>query len=83
LISDTKKIQPKKWWSIEVASKILSLHLDYTKNFANGEQSLSWLQEKAVESKSKFEADQKNREAEACTRRRGDERSIKEPKDGS
>jgi hypothetical protein len=59
LISDKKKYQPNNWWSIEIVSLLLSLHLQYAGQFANGEQSLNWLEGKSVEAKGKFEKDQK------------------------
>jgi hypothetical protein len=64
LTSDTKKYQPKKWWSVEVMSLLLCLHLSYMKSFGNGDQTLAWLEMEGVEAKGKFETDQKNREAE-------------------
>jgi hypothetical protein len=40
LISDMKKYQPKKWWSMEVTSLLLCLHLSYMKSFGNGDQTV-------------------------------------------
>jgi hypothetical protein len=59
LISDKKKYQAKNWWSIEVISMLLLLHLQYNSKFGNKDQSLEWLEGKALETKSKFEKDQK------------------------
>jgi hypothetical protein len=60
LTSDTKKFQPKKWWSVDVTSLLLCLHLSYTKSFGNGDQTLAWLEMNGVEARGKFETDQKN-----------------------
>jgi hypothetical protein len=62
-ISCKKKYQPKSWWSVDVLSLLLALHLQLTAQYSVGEQSLDWLGGKAVETK-KFEHDQKNREVE-------------------
>jgi hypothetical protein len=78
LISDKKKYQPKNWWSVEIVSLLLSLHLQYAGQFANGEQSLNWLEDKSVEAKSKFEKDQKNREAELALKRKKEEEEQQE-----
>ncbi len=63
LISD-KKYMPKSWWSAVVVSMLLALHLEHTSQFAAGEQSLEWLDGKSVACRTKFENNQKNREAE-------------------
>jgi hypothetical protein len=78
LISDTKKFQPKKWWSVEVTSLLLCLHLSYMKSFGNGDQTLAWLELKGVEAKGKFQTDQKNREAEIAQKRALEEEEMKE-----
>jgi hypothetical protein len=38
----------------------LMLHLQYSSYYVNGDQSLAWFEGKALETKSKFEKDQKN-----------------------
>jgi hypothetical protein len=59
MVSDKKKYQAKNWWSLEVITMLLLLHLQYNSNFGNKDQSLEWLEGKALETKSKFEKDQK------------------------
>jgi len=78
LISDKKKYQAKNWWSIEVISMLLLLHLQYNSKFGNKDQSLEWLEGKALETKSKFEKDQKNREAELALKRKKEEEEQQE-----
>jgi hypothetical protein len=41
ITSDSKKFQPKKWWSGEVVSRLLHLHLKYLWDFSNGSQNES------------------------------------------
>jgi hypothetical protein len=49
LSSDSKKFQPKKWWSLEVMKSLLSRHLEYIKDLGSGKQNASWLEaQKAV-----------------------------------
>jgi len=64
IISDKNKFMPKKWWSLEVLSMLLLLHLQYSSQFGNCNQSLDWLEGKVLQTKSKFKKDQKNHEAE-------------------
>ncbi len=64
LISDSKKFQPKKWWSPDVTRQVLAHHLDYTKAFGNGAQDASWVRTQKAAVRSKFEVDQKNWEVE-------------------
>jgi hypothetical protein len=72
LISD-KKYMPKSWWSVAVVTMLLALHLEHTSQFAAGEQSLEWLDGKSVACRTKFEKDQKNREAELKLKRQKEE----------
>jgi hypothetical protein len=69
ITSDSKKFQPRKWWSGEVVSMLLHLHLKYMRDFSNGKQNASWLEGKAVEHRGKFDSDQKNRETELARKR--------------
>ena len=78
IISDKNKFMPKKWWNLEVVSMLLMLHLQYTSQFGNGNQSLDWLESKALQTKSKFEKDQKNREAELALKRKKEEEEQEE-----
>jgi hypothetical protein len=73
IISDKNKFMPKKWWSLEVVSMLLHLHLQYSSQFGHGNQSLDWLEGKALQTKSKFEKDQRNREAELALKRKKEE----------
>jgi hypothetical protein len=52
---------------------LLGLHLEYSSQFAAGEQSLEWLDGKSVASSTKFEKDQKNHEAELQLKRQKEE----------
>jgi hypothetical protein len=45
----------RNWWSADVVSILLALHLLYTAQFAVGEQSLDWLEGKSADAKTKFE----------------------------
>jgi hypothetical protein len=78
MISDKKKFQAKNWWIIEVISMLLLLHLQYNCKFGNKDQSLKWLKGKALETKSKFEKDQKNREAELALKHKKEEEEQQE-----
>ncbi len=49
ITSDSGKFQLRKWWSGEVVSMLLHLHLNYMRDFSNGAQNASWLEGKAVE----------------------------------
>jgi dipeptidase len=73
MTSKKKKYSPKTWWSADVISLLLALHLQHLAPFAAGEQSLDWMQEKGLEAKTKFECDQKNREAEIKRKRMKEE----------
>jgi hypothetical protein len=68
LQSNRKKVQPKKWWSVEVMQQLLKLYLDYYKAFGgNTKQDTNWLTSQKAVVRSKFETDQKNCEDEiAC-----------------
>ncbi len=59
LTSDSKKFQPKKWWSPQVIRLLLSNHLEYNKPFGNGKQNAAWLENQKAAAKSKYEIDQK------------------------
>jgi len=59
LQSGTKNFFSKKWWSHEVVVMFFPLHFAYSAEFGSGKQSASWLLEKSLEHKSKFETDQK------------------------
>jgi len=52
---------------------LLLLHLQYSSQFGHGNQSLDWLEGKALQTKSKFEKDQKNREAELALKQKKEE----------
>jgi hypothetical protein len=78
ITSDAKKFMPKKWWGLEVVSMLLMLHLQHSSQFGNGNQSLEWLEGKALETKSKFEKDQKNREAELALKQKKEEEEQEE-----
>jgi hypothetical protein len=53
LSSDSKKFQPKKWWSLEVMKSLLSCHLEYMKDLGSRKQNASWLEvQKAVKKSS-------------------------------
>ena len=52
---------------------LLMLHIQHSSQFGNGNQSLEWLEGKVLETKSKFEKDQKNREAELALKRKKEE----------
>ncbi len=41
ITSDSKKFQPRKWWSGEVVSMLLHLHLNYMRDFSSGKQNAS------------------------------------------
>ncbi len=69
LTSDSKKFQPKKWWSPQVTGLLLSCHLEYNEPFGNGKQNAAWLENQKVAAKSKFEIDQKNRKDEIARKR--------------
>jgi hypothetical protein len=64
IISDSKKFQLRKWWSGEIVSMLLHLHLKYMWDFSNGKQNVSWLEGKAAEHRGEFDSDQKNCETE-------------------
>jgi hypothetical protein len=64
ITSDSQKLQPRKWWSSEVVSMLLYLHLKYMRDFSNGAQNASWMEGKAVVRRGKFDTDQKNHENE-------------------
>jgi hypothetical protein len=49
------------------------LHLAYLAEFGSGKQSASWLSEKSLEHKSKFETHQKNRLDELARKRKAEE----------
>jgi hypothetical protein len=66
ITSDSRKFQPRKWWSGEVVSMLLHLHLNYMRDFSNSAQNASW---KAVEHRGEFNTDQKNRENELAWKR--------------
>jgi hypothetical protein len=68
-----KKYQAKNWWSLEVITMLLLLHLQCNSNFGNIDQSLEWLEGKALETKSKFEKDQKTRETKLALKRKKEE----------
>jgi hypothetical protein len=79
LISDTqKKISWRSGGALQWHQCSFLYIYTIQKNFANSEQSLSWLQEKAVESKSKFERDQKNCEAKLSRKHAQEEEEMKE-----
>jgi hypothetical protein len=40
IILDKSKFMPKKWWSLEVVSMSLMLHLQYSSHYDNGDQCL-------------------------------------------
>jgi hypothetical protein len=54
LISCKKKYIPKSWWSADIVSMLLALHLQFI-SVAAGEQSLEWLNGKSVAARTKFE----------------------------
>jgi hypothetical protein len=56
---DSKKFWPRKWWSGELVSMLLHLHLKYMQNFSSSKLNASWLEGKAVEHRRKFDSDQK------------------------
>ena len=60
LTSDAKKYKSKKWWRLDVVELLLKNHLDYVAEFGSEKQSASWIAEKAIEHKNKFETDQRN-----------------------
>jgi hypothetical protein len=68
-----RKYQPKSWWSVDVLSLLLGLHLQATAQYSVCEQSLDWFGGKAVEARTKFERDQKNRELEIRVKRQKEE----------
>jgi hypothetical protein len=78
VISCKKKYMPKTWWSVDVLSLLLALHLQYTAQYSAGEQTLQWLEGKAVEMKTKFERDQKNRELDTKLKRQKEEEEQEE-----
>jgi hypothetical protein len=78
VISCKKKYMPKTWWSVDVLSLLLALHLQYAAQYSGGEQTLPWLEGKAVETKTKFERDQKNRELEIKMKRQKEEEENEE-----
>ena len=69
LLSDSKKFQPRKWWSLSVVRMLLYCHLHHLKAFGNSKQDASWLEKQKVVTKSKFELDQKNQEDEIARKR--------------
>ncbi len=73
ITSDSRKFQPRKWWSCEVVSMLLHLHLKYMRDFSNNKQKASWLEGKAVEHRGKFDAGQKNRETELACKQAAEE----------
>jgi len=54
LISCKKKYIPKSWWSADIVSMSLALHLQFI-SVAAGEQSLEWLNGISVATRTKFE----------------------------
>jgi hypothetical protein len=68
-----KKYMPKTWWSADVLSLLLALHLQSTAQYSVCEQSLDWFGGKAVEARTKFERDQKNHELEIRVKRQKEE----------
>lgn len=73
LTSDSKKYKSKKWWSLDVVELLLKNHLDYVAEFGSEKESASWIAEKAIQHKNKFETDQRNREAELNPKRAAEE----------
>ncbi len=69
ITSDSQKFQLWKWWSGEVVSMLLHLHLKYMRDFSNGAHYASWLEGKAVEHRGEFDSDQNNRENELARKR--------------
>jgi hypothetical protein len=64
LLSNSKKFQPRKWWSLSVVRILLCCLLHHLKAFSNSKQDASWLEKQKVVTKSNFELDQNNREDE-------------------
>jgi hypothetical protein len=60
ITSNSHEFQPKKWWSGEVASMLLHLHLKNMRDFSSSAQNMSLLEGKPLEHMGKFDNDQKN-----------------------
>jgi hypothetical protein len=78
VITCKRKYMPKTWWSVDVLSLLLALHLQYAAQYSGGEQTLPWLEGKAVETKTKFERDQKNHELEIKMKQQKEEEEQEE-----
>jgi len=78
LTSDAKKYKSKKWWRFDVVELLLKNHLDYVAEFGSEKQSASWIAEKAIEHKNKFETDQRNQEAEMNCKRAVEEEECQD-----
>jgi flagellar biosynthesis component FlhA len=59
-------------------SMLLLLHLQYSSQFGNCNQSLDWLEGKVLQTKSKFKKDQKNHEAELALKWKKEEEEEQE-----
>jgi predicted transcriptional regulator len=57
---------------------LLKNHLDYVAEFGSEKQSASWIAEKAIEHKNKFETDQRNQEAEMNCKRAVEEEECQD-----
>jgi hypothetical protein len=64
--------------SLEVLSMLQMLHLQLNSQFGNGDQSLEWLKCMTLETKSKFEKDWKNHEAELAVKWKKEEAEQEE-----
>ncbi len=78
MLSNSKKVHPKKWWDKTVLSMLLDQHIRYATEFSTGEQNISWMEAKTREHKGKFQMDQKNREVELARKRAAAEEEQKE-----